>query len=256
MDHVDLTKAALDALQPSPPSATATQNLEYAHCLRGRIVGVLIRRGRLSAQRSLEDCAAFLRVDVERIEAWELGDSAPGLPQLEALTQFLLAAADGASIDAAQIDSADNAEYCLIRQRMIGAKLKLARQVDGVAVEDLGRQSGLDGDLIARYEMGEIMIPVNHLCALARAVNRDLEYFAHLHSVEQVQLPSQSAAAQHAAANSDLVRFATDDRNQAFIRLAMAFRQIDRQALHRIAEALYTIINERRDANGRSPAPQ
>ena len=66
--------------------------------------------------------------------------------------------------------------------------------------------------------------------------------------------PQISAGEEEATANKDLVRFAADDKNQDYIRLAMAFRQIDREDLQRIAEALYTIISASRDANGRSPA--
>ena len=254
MDYVDLTQAALEALQSSPSPATAIQNQEEAHSLRGRILGVLIRRGRLSAQRSVEDCAAFLQVDAQLVDAWELGASVPGLPQLECLTRYLLAAAADESIESAGVNHSDLAEFFLLRQRMIGVKLKLARQMQEFEVEDLGRRSGLDIDLIKRYEFGEVMIPMNHLCVLARAVRQDLSYFAHSASVRRGQLPPNNEGVEEAPADTDLVQFAADDKNQAFIRLAMAFRQIDREDLQGIAEALYNIINEKRDANGRSPA--
>ena len=254
MEYVDLTQAALEALKPSPSTTTATQDQEEAHCLRGRILGVLIRRGRLEAQRSAEDCAAFLQVDAQLVDAWELGASVPGLPQLESLTRYLVGAAAGDSAEEAAVNYSDLGEYYLLRQRMIGAKLKQARQMQEVEVEDLGRRSGLDIDLIKSYEFGEVMIPMNHLCVLAQAVRQDLSYFLHSASVRRGQLPPKSAGAEEAPADTELVRFAADDKNQAFIRLAMAFRQIDREDLQSIAEALYNIINERRDANGRSPA--
>ena len=253
MDYLDLTQAALEALGSSPSSATATDNQAEAHRLRGRILGVLIRRGRLAAERSVEDCAAYLQVDAQLLDDWELGASVPGLPQLEGLTRFLLAAAGGDSNEAAEAPAADLAEYTLLRQRMIGAQLKLARQMQHFEVEELGNAAGLDVDLIERYEFGDLVIPMNHLCALAGAVRQDLAYFLHSANVRRDQPPSQASGAE-AAADTDLVQFAADGENQAFIRLAMAFRQIDRDDLHRIAEALYNIINERRDANGRSPA--
>ena len=179
MKTVDLTQAALEALHALPSPATATQYQEEAHRLRGRILGVLIRRGRLAAQRSVEDCAAFLQVDTQLIEAWEYGESAPGLPQLEGLTRFLLMADAGESPESAEGKLADLPEYFLLRQGMIGAKLQLARQMQELAVEDLGKFAGLDADLIARYEFGKVSIPMNHLCALAQALRQDLRYFAH-----------------------------------------------------------------------------
>ena len=253
MEYVDLTQAALEALQSSPSPVSATQNQVEAHRLRGRILGVLIRRGRLAVERSVEDCATYLQVDAQVIEAWEHGASVPGLPQLEGLTRCLLAAA-GDSPESAEDKRVNRAEYYLLRQRMIGAKLKMARLTQELEVEDLGRRSGLDAGLIKRYEFGDVAIPMNHLCALAQAVGLDLRYFLHAAQTRRDKLPSRSAGAAEAPADKDLLRFAADDRNQEYIRLAMAFRQIDREDLQRIAEALYNIIRASRDANGRSPA--
>lgn len=252
MDYVDLTQAALEALQSSPSSTAATQDQEEAHRLRSRILGVLIRRRRLSGQRSLDDCATFLGVDAQEMEAWELGESAPGLPQLEGLTRYLRAAAAGDGVEAADVSCRYSGEYALLRQRMIGAKLKMARKMKSFALEELGRETGLDCDLVKRYEYGEVMIPLNHLCVLAQAVRQDLKYFLTTDDFQHSHPLPDSGGAAVALANADLVKFAADGNNQAFIRLAMAFRQIDRADLHRIAEALYNIINEKRDANGRS----
>lgn len=254
MDYVDLTQAALEALHSAPAPAATTQNREEAHSLRGRILGVLIRLGRLSAQLSVEDCAAFLLVDAQLIDAWEHGESVPGLPQLEGLTRCLLAASTGETNESAPVKNSDLSEFYLLRKRMIGAQLKLARQMQDFEVKDLGRISGLDSDLIERYEFGEVTIPMNHLCVLAQAVRQDLRYFLHSDGIQRGSNHPTSADAEEAPSDTDLVRFAADDKNQDYIRLAMAFRQIDREDLQRIAEALYSIISERRDANGRSSA--
>lgn len=254
MDYVDLTHAALAALRTTPSSAPTMHDPDEAHTLRGRILGVLIRRSRLSAQLSVEDCATYLRVDAELIEAWELGEAVPSLPQLEGLTSCLRWTAAADDTDSDKVDYSDGAEYALIRQRMISAKLRLARNAQALAVEELSRRSGLGSELIKQYEFGEAMIPIDHLYALAQAVRQDLSYFLHAHGFNRNLSQPRSPGLPDAATDSDLVRFAADDNNKAFIRLAMAFRQIDRVDLHRIAEALYSIINEKRDANGRSPA--
>ena len=253
MDYTDLTQAALDALQSSPSAATATQDQEEAHRLRGRIIGVLIRRGRLAAELSVEDCAAYLQVNARLIDAWEQGATVPGLPQLEAFTCYLLAAGSGGNPESTDSRRQDRAEYCLLRQRMIGVKLRLARQVQEIEVADLGKSAGLDADLIERYEFGEVAAPMSHLCVLAHAVGKDLSYFLHSAEVGHGQKPSKSAGEERAPADTDLLRFAADDKNQDYIRLAMAFRHVDRDDLQRIAEALHRIISANRDANGRSP---
>ena len=254
MDYADLTQAALDALRASTLSATTAQNRAEAQKLRGRITGVLIRLGRLAAQRSVDDCAEFMRVDAKLIEAWEFGRAVPSLPQLEGLASYLRSMRPGEEIDAGQVDFSDGAEYALIRQRMIGAKLQLARLTQQLEVDEISRRSGLDSNLIARFEFGEAMIPVNHLCVLAQSLRQDLGYFLDTNGVKGERAPSRAEAPKAASADTDVLRFAVDAKNKAFIRLAMAFRQIDRDDLHRIAEALYNIIHEKRDANGRPPA--
>ncbi len=57
--------------------------------LRQRIVGVQIRRARLQAQRSLEDLAQDIGVTARQLEAYELGEMAIPLPQLDALVMRL-----------------------------------------------------------------------------------------------------------------------------------------------------------------------
>jgi len=50
-------------------------------------------------------------------------------------------------------------------------------------------------------------------------------------------------------------QFTANRENRAFIRLAMAFQQIERDDLHRIADALFAIIKARGESNGWSGSP-
>ena len=88
MNRVDLTRAALAALQPSTIAAAKSSDHVEARSIRGKLVGVLIRKCRLEAERSLSDCARFMQVEPGLVEAWEYGESEPSLPQLELLGRF------------------------------------------------------------------------------------------------------------------------------------------------------------------------
>ncbi len=255
MEYVDLTHAALRALQPSPSSTKVPYDHDIAHELRGKILGVLIRRGRLAAQRSTEDCASFLRIDANLVEAWELGDKVPSLPQLEGLTDFLKTpvSKDAAELMPLRLHCRD--EYLLLRQRLIGAKLQFARRTQEQTLHDLSASTGFAVELLRSYEYGQAMIPLNHLTVLAQAVRRDLSYFVDSECLNGNGAQSNIAHAIAADHDADLIGFAADNENRAFIRLAMAFRHIEKEDLHRIADALFVIINERREANGRSPTP-
>lgn len=248
MNDIDLTQAALETLPLLGAQGTQEKNRQEAYVLHGKIMGALIRQCRQNAARSLEDCARFLQVDPQLLREWEYGDRAPSLPQVELLTIFLAGQADPAG-DGGPPD----AEYLLLRQRLIGALLRAARESTQQSVEDLGASTALDIELLNAYEMGKSMIPVNHLSALAQAVERDLSDFIEPNGAGPK--PRASDAQTTAAAAVDPRQFLEDRRNEAFIRLAMAFRHMDRQQLHRIVDALSGILKAREaEETGTAPA--
>lgn len=57
--------------------------------LRTRKLGVLILDARLATRRSVKECAEALGVSPETFTSYENGETAPSLPQLEALAYFL-----------------------------------------------------------------------------------------------------------------------------------------------------------------------
>ncbi len=249
MNDIDLTQAALKTLPILGAQGTREKNRQEAYVLHGKIMGALIRQCRQNAARSLEECAEFLQVEPQLLREWEYGDRAPSLPQVELLTIFLAGKADPAG-DGGPPD----AEYLLLRQRLIGALLRAARESTRQSVEDLGASTALDSELLNAYEMGKSMIPVNHLSALAQAVERDLSDFIEPNGVGPKPRASD-AQTTAAAAAVDPRQFLEDRRNEAFVRLAMAFRHMDRQQLHRIVDALFGILKAREaEETGTAPA--
>jgi transcriptional regulator with XRE-family HTH domain len=57
--------------------------------LRHRMIGVLLRQARQEMGLSLEDLAEKAQIDVERLQAYELGQEAAPLPELEELCAIL-----------------------------------------------------------------------------------------------------------------------------------------------------------------------
>jgi len=68
--------------QPPPPFADIM-------AARRRIIGVLLRQGRLEAGRSQKECAKLLGCSTNRISQYELGQRDVPIPELEALADFL-----------------------------------------------------------------------------------------------------------------------------------------------------------------------
>ncbi len=232
MTETDLASAAIDALQPAADKQPALQNLPLAKRLRARIIGVLLRKIRLAADCAPEECAAFLQVTPEQFEAWETGEAAPSLPELELLSSFLR----GAPTPRRQSD------YLLLRQRIIGVLMQKAR-LTADADADLA-QAAIPPDRLSAYELGERSAPMTDLCALAQALGLDLSAFLEVNSTER-PFGMPSAAQPDTDGATALIDFAADRQNAAFIRLALAFRHIRADDLHRIADALLAIINAR-----------
>ncbi len=252
MRFPNLTQVVLSTLQSSISPGIARANHDEGHRLRAKILGVIIRKARQDVELSAEDCARYLGEPPKTIEAWEYGQSAPSLAQLESLADcFQLS--NGSELLGQRPHKLG--EYARLRQRLAGALLRSARRANDNSLRDLGAQTGLDAELLTRYEFGETAIPVHHLAILARALGRDISYFED--SADLGRRVMEDKLGETIRANDDeaqIKEFAADGRNEPFIRLAMAFRDIDRDDLGRLASALAAIIRERRDSNGLPPA--
>ena len=253
MDCVDLIQAALEALQPSAAANITCRDQDEARRIRGKLLGVLIRKWRLAAERSLAECANLMGVEPQLIEAWEYGESEPSLPQLEMLSQFLNGR-DSSPTGAQAGDRQAMGEYILLRQRLIGAMLRVAREGSDQPVEELSETVGLEAGQLASFEFGEQKITVSDLIALAQALGINVDYFAALPQDLPILSRSNSLPLPQADARLDWREFADESDNLPFIRLAMAFQYIARDDLHRIADALFAIIRAKAENNGRSGA--
>lgn len=254
MDGVDLIQAALEALQPSAAAKITTGNQDEARRIRGKLLGVLIRKWRLESEQSLEACASFMGAEPQLIQAWEYGESEPSLPRLELLSQFLNGHASSLA-GAHRDDRLAQDEYILLRQRLIGALLRAAREASEQPIEVLCESIGLEAAQLVNFEFGEDEISVSELTALALALGIEVSYFTALSQATRSPPQSGGLSRRPAVAKSEWRDFAAESDNLPFIRLAMAFQHIARDDLHRIADALFAIIRTKGENNGLSGAP-
>ena len=219
--------------------------------LRAKILGVLIRQRRVAASRSIEDCADHLQTPPELVTAWEYGDEAPSLPQLEHLASYLNVAVSAFWQDqepiAVEQDGPEHDQFVALRQRLLGGLLRAARDLEGISIEQLSELSAVDKDLLQAYEYGEQVIPMNHLLALANSLDRKLDYFLESGQELDAALEGESASA---AYSDEERRFAVDQKTQGIIKLAVAFSQIPGEELHKIADAILAISRAKSGSNG------
>lgn len=215
--------------------------------IRAKMVGVLLRDARISAARTLEDCARLLNVAPQQVESWEYGDSVPSLPQLEILAYYLdvpvshfwgMETTEGD--DHAQRREAQG-EYMALRDRMIGALLRQAREDANLTVEDLNQQTGLSAEQITRYELGEVSLPMHELTVLASSVKKNVSYFLESSSHVGQWLEMKEKWKHFADLPDDVREFAANPLNLGFIEIAIMLSQMPTDRLRRIGESVLNI---------------
>lgn len=221
-------------------------DFDESYRLRGRMVGVLLRDARLSAARTIEDCARLLNVSPEQIQAWEYGDSVPTLPQLELLAYYLDVPVSHfwgmETLNEEQKEPKDSQpEYIRLRDRMVGALLYQAREEAELSYEALAEQTGLDAARIKAYEMGEASPPVHELSVLASSLNKNLDYF--LEPSGQIgELLAMREAWKHFAELPEEIRaFAANPKNVGFIHIAVLLSQMPADRLREVGASILDI---------------
>jgi transcriptional regulator with XRE-family HTH domain len=219
---------------------------QESYRLRGKMIGVLLRDARAHAARSVEDCARLLRVDPGLVEAWEYGDEVPSLPQLELLAYYLdvpvshfwgmetLAGTRRTRLDTHQ-------EFINLRQRMIGALLRQARDEAGISDVELAEQTHLPIESIQQYELGEVPVPMHELSVLSGMLKKNVSYFLETSSQIGELLATRENWKHFNDLPEDLRQFAANPINIGFIEIALMFSQMPIDKLKRIATSMLDI---------------
>lgn len=78
-----------DSFTPQTRGNNALAQLENLLLLRHRMIGVLLRKGRIEAEISLDELTKYTEIDPERLKAYETGTLPVPLPELEVITVAL-----------------------------------------------------------------------------------------------------------------------------------------------------------------------
>lgn len=235
-------KQAQQAQQAAPAAPDPAESFR----VRARMVGVLLRDARTAAGRSLADCGRVLHVTADQVEAWELGDESPSLPQLELLAYYLdvpvshfwgTTTREESAYDFTRVQQ----EYLALRDRMVGVLLRQAREAAGLSAHDLGAASGVPADLIGQYELGELPVPIHELTVLANSMHKNLSYFLETSSQIGELLALREMWKHFASLPEDLRQFAANPINVGFLEIASMLSQMPTERLRRIGESILNI---------------
>lgn len=243
-DLSDKLKQGLSNKRQSPVE-DKPYDYEESYRLRGKMLGVLIRDARISASRTLEDCARLLQVSTAQISAWEYGNEVPSLPQLELLAYYLDIPVShfwGSETRSTQSQKSNTQlEYVALRNRMIGGLMRSAREDENISIDDLSEATKIDATLLQQYEYGETIIPMHHLTVIAGSVNRNLDYFLETSSYIGELLKMRAEWQKFMDLDDDVREFAANQTNLGFIKIAMFFSDMPTDTLRKIAEGMLDI---------------
>jgi transcriptional regulator with XRE-family HTH domain len=216
--------------------------------VKNRILGVLLRDARQSSGRSLSDCAALLGIDEDVYHAYEAGLQAPSLPQLEVLAYYFnvpLGYFWGTETLSSRRDEEELKqrvpELLMLRQRIIGVKLRKLREEAGLSVIDLAANSGLSEQQITLAEQGAAALPTGELDLLVRALHSKIEALIDGHGTIGNWILSQEEYESFAELPPDLREFILKPINRSYIDLARRLSRMQVDELRTIAESILEI---------------
>jgi transcriptional regulator with XRE-family HTH domain len=215
--------------------------------IRGKKLGVLIRDARLSARRSLKECAEAIGVRSGVLRAYEEGRRAPSLPELEVLVYYLKLpishfwGREAMSEETVPVETLDLPKLLSVRQRLVGALLRQERNNANLSVKDVSVRTGISGSRLKAYELGERAIPLPHLEAIIAALGGKIENFFDRNGPVGRWMTSQKAMDKFLELPEEMQAFVCQAVNRPYLELAMKLSEMSKDKLRSVAEGLLDI---------------
>jgi transcriptional regulator with XRE-family HTH domain len=221
---------------------------EQAILIRNKIVGVLLRRARIQAHKSVAECAQALGCDPGFIDRAEEGLESLTLPQLEGLAHILavplsyLLETEELPEDEPEQQPLPYPEILRIRRKIIGVILRQARQEAGRTLDEIAPSLGYTPEYLGRVELGEAHIPLVRLQDWAELLGIPFAEF----TTEDVipwgaQQPSERDLAQLDHLPIEIREFVLRPINVPYLHIAMNLSQMPADTLRQVASGLLEI---------------
>jgi transcriptional regulator with XRE-family HTH domain len=170
----------------------------------------------------------------------------PSLPHVELLSYALNVPIShfwgtATLLEENQRQEVDTQEYVILRNHLIGALLRAAREQANLTPEQLAAEAGISPGHVAAYELGQRPVPTPILATLASACRVNLSYFLENGNKIGTFLMLQEDVKNFSALPAETRRFVAAPTNQPYIELAMRLAQMGTSELRTIAEALLEI---------------
>jgi transcriptional regulator with XRE-family HTH domain len=215
--------------------------------IRAKKLGVLIRDARLASGKSLEQCANIIQVPTADFEAFELGEKAPSLPQVELLAFSLDIPLDhfwgNTAISEQKTDGNpfDVEQLTELRQRLIGTLLRKAREDAGLSLLEVADGIGITAENLEAIEFGQKTISLPVLEYLASFLNYSIKDFRDIHGPVGTWAIQQQAVEEFLKLAPELQSFVSRPINRPYLELAHRLSEMSVEKLRAVGEGILEI---------------
>lgn len=222
-------------------------SIETQVSIRSRKLGVLIRDARLSARKTIPECAAAIGVTNGIFRAYEEGRRSPSLPEMEILSFYLglpirhFWGKEAKSEAAAPTNALNLQALSAIRQRMVGALLRQEREKTSISLKALAEQSGISTARLKGFELGQRPIPLPVLEALIAILGGQIEALLAQTGPIGQWINQQKAIQEFLQMPVELQQFVCKPVNRPYLELAQKLSGLSTGKLRSVAEDLLDI---------------
>jgi transcriptional regulator with XRE-family HTH domain len=129
----------------------------------------------------------------------------------------------------------------LLRNRVIGTNLRLARSNANLSYLDVLERTGISEEQLKAYELGKVAVPTPELELLASIFNTPIEQFFDQHGPIGKWRSQQGNVQKFLDLPPDLQKFISKPVNRPYLELAMRLSDMSVEKLRAVAEVLLEI---------------
>lgn len=223
------------------------KTVQQATQLRTRKLGLLLYDARISHNRSIDQCAKAMGIPPAQYEQMEAGQAAPSLPQLEAFAFYLDIPLDHFWSAQTLLGQSSpepveqSPQYVALRHKIIGARLRMARQNLNLSLQEVEAKTTIPRDAIEQYEIGAKSIPLPELEILVDHLQVRMEELLDQRGAIGQWRAEKIAVQQIMELPQDVRDFICKPVNLPYLKLAMRLSDLSVEKLRNVAEGLLEI---------------
>jgi transcriptional regulator with XRE-family HTH domain len=186
-------------------------------------------------------------VTPQEFSTFESGSVSPSLPQIEMLAVYLNVPLEhfwghqSLTKNIPDQPASEKKRIFTLRNRVIGASLRLNRDKMGLSMDELSAKIGIPVEELKQYEMGETAIPIPELERLADILDIPIPSFYDQHGPISKWRMQQGDSRKLPDLSPELEQFVNKPVNQPYLEIAMRLSEMPVNKLRTLAESLLEI---------------